>query len=60
MIVPVQRRAEGITTTTGDTPLHKAAGWECEGDVRVLLNSRAHVNAKNDDGKTPLERLISY
>ena len=42
--------------SNGATPLHRAAGGGAAKDlVEVLLEARAHVNAKNNNGSTPLD-----
>jgi len=46
---PVRRRY-----TSGETPLHKAAGGGYENIVELLIASGADANAKNAYGETPL------
>ena len=41
--------------SNGATPLHRAAGTGATLVVQELLAARAHVNAQNDAGATPLD-----
>ena len=43
---------------TGATPLHRAAGSGATEIVKVLIGVRAHVNATNDIGNTPLDVAV--
>ena len=41
--------------SNGASPLHRAAGTGAKWIVKGLLTARAHVNALNDNGATPLD-----
>lgn len=41
-------------TVTGETALHLAARAHQDSAVEALLNSQANIEAKNDEGRTPL------
>ena len=43
---------------TGETPLHTHAGEGRKEVVKVLINAGANVNAKDEDGGTPLDWAI--
>jgi hypothetical protein len=40
---------------TGETPLHTHAGEGRKEVVEILINAGANVNAKDEDGRTPLD-----
>ncbi|KAI8582101.1 hypothetical protein K450DRAFT_184948 [Umbelopsis ramanniana AG] len=45
----------GATTKHGDTALHLAAESNYSTIVTTLIKYGANVNAKNEDGKTPIQ-----
>ena len=45
--------AEGVDTK-GETPLHRAAAFGNEEDIRLLLAAGARIDAKDANGDTPL------
>ncbi|SLM37254.1 Ankyrin repeat-containing domain [Lasallia pustulata] len=45
---------------TGDTPLHRAARTSDPEVVRLLLDAGADLQARNDEGQTPLIRFASH
>jgi ankyrin repeat protein len=40
--------------TKGETPLHRAAAFGNEEDIRMLLEAGAHIDARDANGDTPL------
>ena len=40
------------------TPLHFATGWDHKESVELLIDADADVNAKDDEGRTPLDLAI--
>ncbi|XP_069121622.1 ankyrin repeat and SOCS box protein 13-like [Argopecten irradians] len=44
----------------GDTPLHIACARCCEGAILTLVQHGAKLNLKNNDGETPLEKLLKF
>jgi len=45
-------------TKTGWTPLHNAATQDDKEIAELLIAKGADVNAKDDDGETPLDQAI--
>ena len=57
-----QHLAAGVDVNVnrfGITPLHHAARWGHKKMVELLIEKGADVNAKEDDGDTPLDLAIS-
>jgi ankyrin repeat protein len=50
----LRRGANVIAATKGYTPLHAAAQFGSVGVARMLLRAGAELNAKDDNGRTPL------
>jgi uncharacterized protein len=46
--------------TKGETPLHRAAAFGNEEDIRLLLDAGARVEAKDANGDTPLSWASWY
>lgn len=53
----VCRKDIKVIRVTNVTPLHLAARLGCKYTMRVLLEHKANPNAKDSDGRTPLEYL---
>ena len=47
-----------VSLATGDTALHGAAGDDMPSVIQLLVERGASLNARNKDGKTPLELTL--